>query len=80
MLERKEMKISMISPSKKEILNALNSKISINKKKELKHSKESLRKENQPQHQELVELKERRRLLLKLLPRVKERNQLLVLK
>ena len=74
------MKISTISPSKKATHNALNSKISINKKKELKLSRESLKKEIQLPLQELEELKERRRLLLRLLPKEKERNQLPLLK
>ena len=74
------MKTSTISPSKKATLNALDSKISTNKKKELKLSRESLKKEIQLPLQELEELKERRRLLLRLLPKEKERNQLLLLK
>ena len=74
------MKTSTISPSKKATLNALDSKISTNKKKELKLSRESLKKEIQLPLQELEELKERRRLLLRLLPKEKERNQLPLLK
>ena len=70
----------MTLPLKKETLNAKNSKISTNKKKELKLSRESLKKEIQLPLQELEELKERRRLLLRLPLKEKERNLLLLLK